>query len=307
MDGGVKPAPYPPSVRAKGWRFELDHERIKQSTTWAIARPEARPWLLMMWMTAWEQSPCGSLEADEDVIAARIGMPPKMWSKYRDVLMRGWWKADDGRLYHQTMTERVLEMSAKRRSESDRKAQQRAKTAGDSTASPVSVPRDKSGTGPESDTGTGTEYQKTKTQCGENGGTPPSPAREGNAEPDTSGHEPTRAWLACRAIKAAGVVDVNPGHPDLLRLLAGKVTVSELESTAAELAGKGKGRFALLLKTVEARRADAVAAGEVAQVAATAPGRAAAEATAVYLAELHAHPATKPPSAIKSLLQGLPR
>lgn len=38
----TKSAPYPCDTRAKGWRFELDHERIRQSDTWALAPPEIR-------------------------------------------------------------------------------------------------------------------------------------------------------------------------------------------------------------------------------------------------------------------------
>lgn len=90
-------APYPADTRAKGWRFELDHERIQQSDTWALAPAEVRPWLLMLWMTAWVQEPCGSLPKDDLLIAVRIGMPIKTFNKNRDALMRGWWLAADGR------------------------------------------------------------------------------------------------------------------------------------------------------------------------------------------------------------------
>lgn len=103
-------APYPADTRAKGWRFELDYEQIEQSSTWALAGPEARPWLLMLWMTSWRQVPCGSLPAEHEVIAAMIGMTPKTWAKVGPVLLRGWSQADDGRLYHATISQRVLEM-----------------------------------------------------------------------------------------------------------------------------------------------------------------------------------------------------
>lgn len=165
----ISPAPYPATVRAKGWRFELDHERIEQSATWALASPEVRPWLLMLWLTAWKQTPCGSLEADDAVVCARIGMPPRMWSKHREILMRGWQQADDGRLYHQPMTELVLDMLARRRTEADRKALQRGKTPTTSEPSPADVPRDKHWTGPESDTGT--DHQKREIQP------PPTPRK----------------------------------------------------------------------------------------------------------------------------------
>ncbi|TDV39550.1 uncharacterized protein DUF1376 [Paraburkholderia caballeronis] len=119
--------PYPPDTRAKGWRFELDYERIRQSDTWALAASEIRPWLLMLWMTAWEQTPCGSLPDDDELIAARIGMSLDQFQATKKRLMRGWWLAEDGRLYHGTMVERVLEMIDRRDGERIRKANQRAR------------------------------------------------------------------------------------------------------------------------------------------------------------------------------------
>lgn len=133
----------------------MDYEQIEQSSTWALAGVEARPWLLMMWMTAWRQVPCGSLPSEESVIAAQIGMPPKMWAKHRDVMMRGWTAADDGRVYHPTLTARVVEMMARRRSDSDRKARERMRKAegqtpesdgiaGESRVTPAGLPQESS-------------------------------------------------------------------------------------------------------------------------------------------------------------------
>ena len=96
--------------------------------------------------------------------------------------------------------------------------------------------------------------------------------------PSDEGHMPTPAGLACRAIKAAGIADVNPGHPDLRRLLDAGVPIPEFESTAAELVGKGKPKFLLLLATVEGRRRDAEAAGAAPKTAPVDPKRAAKEA-----------------------------
>lgn len=104
------PVPYPADTKAKGWRFEIDYEKVEQSDTWTLASFEVRPWLLMLWMTAWKQVPCGSLVNDDALIAARIGMSTKIFSKHRDILLRGWWLAEDGRLYHDTVAERVLQM-----------------------------------------------------------------------------------------------------------------------------------------------------------------------------------------------------
>ena len=68
---------------------------------------------------------------------------------------------------------------------------------------------------------------------------------------------PTAAGLACLAIRAARISDVNPSHPRLLALLAAGVTSQQLADTATELVDKGRGKFALLLATVEGRLRDA--------------------------------------------------
>lgn len=122
--------PYPSDTRAKGWRFELDYERIEQSDTWALATPEMRPWLLMIWLSAWRQSPCGSLPASDELIAARIGMPARQFAAHRDILLRGWWLAADGRMYHPTMTERVQELLEARAKEAARQRGWRQKNQG---------------------------------------------------------------------------------------------------------------------------------------------------------------------------------
>ena len=102
-------------------------------------------------------------------------------------------------------------------------------------------------------------------------GTPPPLPRAASPEPNPPDAEPTAAGLACRAIKAAGILDVNPGHPTLLRLLQAGQTAQDLAATAAELVGKGRGKFALLLATVEGRLRDAAQAAPLPATGAAAP------------------------------------
>lgn len=150
------PAPYPADTRAKGWRFEIDYEKVAQSNTWSLAAeiPMAQPALLMMWLAAWTQEPCGSLPNDEDVIRAKCRIPVKQWPALRGILMRGWWLADDGRLYHQTITARVLEMLEYRRKNAERvanfKARQRESREGNA------LPTQQGGDSNDTGTGTGT-------------------------------------------------------------------------------------------------------------------------------------------------------
>lgn len=153
--------PYPKDTRAKGWRFELDYEKIDQSDTWSLAAdvPLARSCLLAVWLAAWTQEPCGSLPKDEAVIRARCQIPAAIWAKVRHIVMRGWWLANDGRLYHDTLTLRVQEMIEYRKKNAKRvadfKAAKREQHVGN--ALPLREHIDKNDTG----TGTGTiEEQK---------------------------------------------------------------------------------------------------------------------------------------------------
>lgn len=140
--------PYPADTRAKGWRFELDLERVMQSDTWALASPDQRPWLLMLWTVAWQQVPCGSMPSEDALIAARLGMKPAAFSKAKDVLMRGWQLANDGRMYHSTIVERVLDMMGRKEGERKRKAEYRARMeSGRNTPDNSGVPTMSHGTG----------------------------------------------------------------------------------------------------------------------------------------------------------------
>jgi hypothetical protein len=61
--------------------------------------------------------------------------------KHRAVLMRGWWLAEDGRLYHNVLVQRVQEMLAKRAKDAERAAKSRAAKA-KSPTNHASVTRD---------------------------------------------------------------------------------------------------------------------------------------------------------------------
>ena len=76
----------------------------------------------MCWFMAWQQTPCGTFPDDDLLIAARIGIDITNFEKHRSVLLRGWKKHSDGRLYHPVITELVLEKIARRDREAQRKA-----------------------------------------------------------------------------------------------------------------------------------------------------------------------------------------
>ena len=87
---------------------------------------------------------------------------------------------------------------------------------------------------------------------------PDSSANAHARDPDEAGDlpQPTAAARACKAMRAAGMQDVNPSHPKLTALLAAGITQEELQTAAADAAGRGKG-FAYALAAAEGRRRDA--------------------------------------------------
>ena len=251
--GGValtpRPIPYPSDTLAKGWRFELDLERVMQSDTWALAAPDVRPWLLMLWATAWQQKPCGSMPSDDMLIAARLGMTVKVFAKVKAILLRGWWLAEDGRLYQDTIVERVLEMLEHKNKEKQRKAAYRARMSGGS-------PDLSHGTGTgRTEESHGSDDTGTGTGTGIGIGKPTLVAKD-ETEFQTHTARVTEPGQICKAMKAAGIGDVNPGHPDLLMLLNAGATVAEFTGAATTAASKGKG-FAYALGTLKRTRQDA--------------------------------------------------
>jgi len=113
-------APYPAEIKANGYRPEVDWQRIKASKTWRLCPPEQRSNLFRLWMESWNEVPAGSWDNDDEIIAEAIDMPIRLFQAHRDQLMRGWYLADDGRLYHPVITDMVLSMVDKRRGTANR-------------------------------------------------------------------------------------------------------------------------------------------------------------------------------------------
>lgn len=245
----MRPIPYPADTKAKGWRFELDLERVMQSDTWALATPDVRPWLLMLWTTAWQQNPCGSMPSDDTLLAARLGMAPKAFAKAKAVLLRGWWVADDGRLYHDTIVERVLDMLRQRDAERDRKAAYRTKQeAARKALESTGVPQMSHGTdGVQPWDSGGSDATRTSTRTRTSTG----------LTKELHGLNTHIACVGpgeiCKALKAIGIADVNPGHADLLMLLEAGAGQEEFEGAARTAVKNAKG-FAYTLGIVKRSR-----------------------------------------------------
>lgn len=84
----------------------------------------------------------------------------------------------------------------------------------------------------------------------------PEEERERASAPDG----PSLAGLACKAMKAAGLQDVSPGHVELLALLDAGMTPEELASAAEEAVRLQKG-FVYAMRIAASRRREAAAVG----------------------------------------------
>jgi hypothetical protein len=309
-----KPAPYPADTLAKGWRFELDHERIEQSDTWALASPELRPWLLMLWMMSWRQTPCGTLPNNDAVIAARIGMPLRTFTKHRDVLMRGWWIADDGRQYHDTITGRVRAMLDKRASDAQRAANRRGRKAdaqgdspgGNGGSPPGQLPElppesrvTPSGVPPEFDT----KHQAVKTIPR----TDTQPGVSGDNFPD-----PSPYGAAFGLLHRLGVIGASPGDPEFRAMVDKGVSDDEWRTAVDKAAGKQRRDLPFIVGIIRNQRLDAAAVSEglpARQAMGGVVTVAAAETTEQYLArtaaeraEAQARPKASPDAVAKAEL-----
>jgi len=92
---------------------------------------------------------------------------------------------------------------------------------------------------------------------------PPNPPQAGDVV-GVEGQSPSKAGTVCKAIRARGVADVNPGNPELIALIAQGVVIETFEA-AADTCAKAtppKG-FAYLLGIVKRQlgEAAAIAAG----------------------------------------------
>lgn len=107
------PAPLVPAeVELRDFQFmPLDIARLRRSKAWLICkrRPELAFYMINLWTAAWHDTPAGSLEDDDDVLADLAMCSAKDWPKLRRDILRGWTKCSDGRLYHTVVVEKVIE------------------------------------------------------------------------------------------------------------------------------------------------------------------------------------------------------
>lgn len=89
-------------------------------------------------------------------------------------------------------------------------------------------------------------------------------------EKESAGVCAITAGEATKAMRQAGIADANPGHPTLLALLAGGITLDELRWAAADSVRRGNG-FAYALTVAESARRKAAGVGTLPAARAPAP------------------------------------
>lgn len=123
------------SMAGNDW-FPLHFDRLRKSKWWRRASDLARARNVMLWGEAYKQVPAGSMPDDDDELAeaAGFGMDVESFIAVKDEIMAPWVLCRDGRWYHPTVCEVVLEAweraGERRRKDAERKAAQRARVKG---------------------------------------------------------------------------------------------------------------------------------------------------------------------------------
>lgn len=93
----------------------LQIERLERSKAWLACKkhPELAYFMLNLWKRVWRECPVASIEDDPEVIADAAGADPETWTRISEVVLRGWIKCSDGRLYHPVLAELALEAASK--------------------------------------------------------------------------------------------------------------------------------------------------------------------------------------------------
>jgi hypothetical protein len=89
----------------------MEVDRLRRSKTWLLAKknPAVAFYQMNLWLASWHSLPAGSLDDDDDVLADLALCDEKTWKKVKSDALRGWVKAENGRLYHKVVAEKVIE------------------------------------------------------------------------------------------------------------------------------------------------------------------------------------------------------
>jgi len=257
----------------------LEVGRLLDSDLFALSTGDEFKAAVALWCKSWSQLPAGSLPKDERVLAHLASA--KSWKKVREMAMRGWVLCSDGRYYHPVIASNVLEAWERReefRDGQDAK-ESRQKRWREKLKRLSALLRDAGVTPPlnpslkelvrlcethvdgfvDNDVDAKTSTGRRGVDATETALTVDSDSRQ-KEERDNAGVKPTSAGDACKAMRHAGIADVNPGHPELRAMLEAGVTADELGSAAADAVKLGKG-FVYAMRMAQSRRRDAAKVG----------------------------------------------
>jgi hypothetical protein len=117
MSTELPPPLVPAETDLRDFQFmPIDIVRLFNSGFHAVASDAEWRAGVTLWLKSYHQTPAGSLP-DLDVELCRLaelGRDLKTWNKVKAVAMRGWVKCADGRLYHATVAEKVVEAWGKK-------------------------------------------------------------------------------------------------------------------------------------------------------------------------------------------------
>ncbi len=254
----------------------LDVVRLRDSDLAALESPEACWAAVLLWCASWHQVPAASIPDDDRVLAnlAGFGRVVKEWQKVRDGALRGWVLCRDGRFYHPVVAEKALDawrskLEQRWRTECARVKKHNQRhglslatsdfeewlSQGCPQGHTLPVPEDKPPSSPRTTPIRPRNVSRETHSKGQGEG-----QGKGIEKKDTHAHPsssaPTAAGAICQALKAAGIANVNPGHPGLLVLLQAGASEAEFVGAAPKASGKND-PFGYVLKVVEGQRRDA--------------------------------------------------
>ncbi|WP_418122274.1 hypothetical protein [Variovorax sp. 160MFSha2.1] len=269
----------------------VDVQRLLTSETWVLGKGDERAAAMALWLQSWHQVPAASLPENDRMLGHLAQVAN--WKRVKPQALRGWVLCTDGRLYHPVVAEKALEawveklvnsfsgsignasrwgievdtastlgqilfaLDCLRKLAPQSKVFKKKAVAKIVAGSPPESPPDNAGGSPP-------DAEKHRPPIARE-----EKRREGiNRETDAGGRDPdppaatpgTTAGEACKAMRQAGLQDANPGHPELIALLAAGMTVDELACAASDTARAGKG-FVYALRTAASRRRDAANVG----------------------------------------------
>ena len=204
LTDAAPPAPLVPAevdLRDFSW-MPIEIHRLRRSKAWLICKrkPELAFYMLNLWTACWHDTPAGSLEDDDDVLADLAMCDPAKWAKVRDQVLHGWVKCDDGRWYHQVVADKAKEAWAQKQAQRQRteaarlareqkrqQALQQVQSGATTTTVTASVTDIATASNRTEQTGQGTERERngegTETLPVVGGAEPPAPAAGAAASP----------------------------------------------------------------------------------------------------------------------------